>query len=230
MINQNLLKKNVQRKMKKPEFLKKIHIGKIISTVMKQRNLTIIILAERIGTTKCSVNRMLKQKSLKINRIIEVSYALGENLLHYYLNEMPLLMNTETNDDEIIIKIKKDNVVVTPSKKIRTTEFLQFIHIGKILKEESKKQKVSETTLSNIIYRTQSTVSRIFKDSDIDIERLILSSYYLNYDFIRNIYLPFMAVDTNKMIANDIIFEGCTIKVNPKKVSIITERQTVTYH
>jgi len=146
--------------MKQPEFLKKIHIGKIISTEMKQRNLTEIILADKIGRTKWVVRKMIHQKSLKINKLVELSYAIGVNLLYFYLKEMPLLKNTETIDDEIIIKIIKEQVVLIPSKKTRTTEFLHSIHIGKILKKEAKIQKVTEKTLSNVLCCSQSTVSK----------------------------------------------------------------------
>ena len=215
--------------MKQPEFLKKIHIGEIIRAEMKQHHLTDIMLANKIGLSKWGVSKMLKHKSLKVNKIIELSYAIGVNLLHSYLKGMPVLKNTETSDDEIIIKIINEQVVIIPSKKIRTSEFLQSVHIGKILKKEVKYQKITEEALSKVLCCTQSTVSRIFTHPDIDIERLILLSYKLNCDFIRNIYLPFMAVDENEMITNDIISDGCSIKINPKAVSIITEKQPVVY-
>jgi len=216
--------------MKQPQFLKNIHIGEIIRAAMKKRCLTDIMLAERIGLTKWGVTKMLKQKSLKINKIIELSYIIGVNLLHTYTKEMPLLKNSEMYEDEIINKVENEQLVVIPSKKVRTSEFLPFIHIGNILKKESKIQKVTETTLSKVICRTQSTTSRIFKYPDIDIERLILISFKLNFDFIRNIYLPYMAVDENDTIANDIFSDECIIKINPKKITIITEKQTITYH
>jgi len=216
--------------MKPPEFLKKIHIGEIIRAEMKQRHLTDVVLAEKLGCTKWMVRKLLKHKSIKINKLIELSYAIGVNLLLSYLNEMPLFKNTKTTDDEVIIKIINKQIVLIPAKKVRTTEFLQSIHIGRILKKESKIQKVTEKTLSNVLRCTQSTVNRIFSYPDIDIERLILMSYKLNYDFIRNIYLTYMAIDENEMIANDIILDGCIVKINLKTVSIITEKDTVIFN
>jgi len=38
-----------------------------------------------------------------------------------------------------------------------------------------------------------------------------------------------MAIDGKEMIASDILFDECTIKINPKTVSIITEKHTTIY-
>jgi len=52
--------------MKKPKFLKVIHIGEVIQAEMKKRQLTEEMLAEKIDDqTKWSVENTFKQKSIK---------------------------------------------------------------------------------------------------------------------------------------------------------------------
>ena len=200
--------------MKQPEFLKGIHIGEIIRARMKQCRISDIMLAAKMRCTKWAIRTICKQKSIKINKLIELSYSLEVNFLHVYLKKMTWQENTKPFEDEVIIKIIKEQITLVPSKRSRTTEFLQSIHIGKLLKMEAKKQNITEKTLSNILYCSQSTVSRIFDSPDIDTNRLILMSYKLKYDFIRNIYLPYMAVNENEMSASNWISDDWIIKIH----------------
>jgi ribosome-binding protein aMBF1 (putative translation factor) len=216
--------------MQIPEFLQEIHIGKIIHAEMKQRHLTNKMLADKIDDSRWVVRKLFQQKSIKINKLIEISYAMGINLLDVYLREMPLLGNTESFADEIKIIIINEQVSIIPSKRSRSAHFLSSIHIGKIIKQEIQKQNIMEKTLSDTLSCSQSTVSRIFSEPDIDIERLILFSYQLDYDFIRNIYLPYIGVDEKEMIANDMLSNTCEISINSKSASVITEKRCLIYH
>ena len=70
----------------------------------------------------------------------------------------------------------------------------------------------------------------MYQSPDIDTERLILMSYALRYDFIRNIYLPYISVGENEMIANECISDPCTIRIDAKTVSIMHEKRVDFYH
>jgi hypothetical protein len=214
--------------MKHPEFLKKIHIEKIILAEMEKRHLTKEILAERMNLEKWIIRDALKQSSIKINRLIKFSYAIGFNFLLVYLKEMPMFANTKHFEDEASLDIIDGQAVITLSKKSRTTDFLQSIHIGHILKAEAKRQGIQDL-LPNLCYCSQSVINRIFGNPDIYIEDLIQMSYILQYDFLRNIYLPYMAVDKNEMIANECITSPCRFKIKPKTLSIFTEKQIGIY-
>ncbi|MCL1851169.1 MAG: hypothetical protein FWF70_07215 [Bacteroidetes bacterium] len=197
---------------------------------MKQHHFSEVVLAEKLNLTKWAIRKLFQQKSIRINRLIEISYILGVNFLHVYLQKMPLFENSEYYEDDVIIKIVDNQVFINPAKGSRNPDFLKSIHIGKILKTETLKQHISEENLAPVICCTQSAISRIFHNHDIDIERLIKISYKLNYDFIRNVYLPYMSVNGNIMTSNDCIFDNCIIKINPKTISIINEKQTGIYH
>jgi hypothetical protein len=143
---------------------------------------------------------------------------------------MPLFEDSEPYEDDVIIKIIDNQIFINQAKGCRSTDFLKSIHIGKILKTETIKQHISEENLATIICCTQSAISRMFHNPDIDIERLIKISYKLNYDFIRNIYLPYMSVNEDTMTSNECISDGCIIKINPKTISVINEKQTGIYY
>ena len=206
--------------MKHPEFLKNIHIGEIIRTEMEKHHLTKEILAEKLHLEKWVVRDTFKQKSIKINRLIEFSYAIGVNLLYVYLQEMPSFGKLEHFRDEVIIKIIEGQIYVIPSKRSRTADFTQDIHIGNLVKTEAKKQNMHEEILSKMCCCSQSTISRAFDKPDVDTELLIRASYALNCDFIRNIYLPYVAVNDTKMIANECIVNPFIIAISPKIITV----------
>lgn len=217
--------------MKQPEFLKNIHIGEIIHTEMKKQQLTVQMLADRVCLKKWKVRYILQQENISINKLINFSYALHVNFLLVYLQKMPQFKNTKPHyEDEVIIKTDGGQIAIILSKKSRTTDFLQFIHIGALLHREAKEQKMTEESLADILCCTQGAISEMFHHTDIDMYRLIRMSYILNYDFIRNIYLPYMCVNPTEMIANDCIADLQVMKITPKTISIITDNNTMIYH
>jgi len=216
--------------MKHPEFLKNIHIGEIIRAEMKRKHLTLQILAEKLHLEKWIIRELLQQKSIKINRLIDISYAMKINFLQIYLQEMLEFENLKLFEDEVTIKIIDSQASIVLSKRSKTAAFTQSIHIGSILKMETKKQQVSKKILSEILCCSQSAIDRMFLKPDIDTKRLILMSFILKYNFIHNIYMPYMAVNENEMNANDCISEFCTIIIKPKTVSIFNRIQTGIYH
>jgi len=142
---------------------------------------------------------------------------------------MPLLGKPEHFEDKVIIKIIEGKICLIPSKRSRTADFTQNIHIGNLLKAEAKRQKMTEETLSEMCLSTQSTMSRALGKPDIDTELLIRASYALNYDFLRNVYLPCMAVKENEMIANDYIDDPCIITIHSKTINSIAGKQMHIY-
>ncbi|MCL2042474.1 MAG: hypothetical protein FWG84_10640 [Bacteroidales bacterium] len=84
---------------------------------------------------------------------------------------------------------------------------------------------MKEETLSKMCLSTQSTMSRALGKPDIDTELLIRASYALNYDFLRNVYLPYMAVNENEIIANGCIAAPCVFTIEPKMIEVVTEKQ-----
>lgn len=64
------------------------------------------------------------------------------------------------------------------------------IFIGKLIHEKVVELGLSYAEFARRICCTRSNVYRIFESKSIDIERLLLISEVLHYDFIHEIYLP----------------------------------------
>lgn len=64
------------------------------------------------------------------------------------------------------------------------------IFIGKLIQEKVIESGLSYAEFARRIYCTRSNVYRIFESKSIDIERLLLISDVLHFDFIHEIYLP----------------------------------------
>jgi hypothetical protein len=148
------------------------------------------------------------------------------DFLQVYLQHIPPFGKTEHDEDAVIIKIIDGQPSMSLSKKSRTTDFLQSIHIGVLLHKKAKKQNMTEEFLSEILPYTQDTISRMFNNPDIDTERLIWMSYALNYDFLRNVYLPYICVNKPEITDNNSITDFRSIKT----ISVITNDETIIYH
>jgi len=125
---------------------------------MKKRRITENRLVNLTSFTKWIIRDTFKQKSIKINRLIVFSYALKVNLLDVYLKKMPSFGNTIHYDDEAIIENIDGQLSMILSKKNRTASFTENIHIGELLKAETKKQSMQDA-LSNIFNCSQSAVN-----------------------------------------------------------------------
>lgn len=64
------------------------------------------------------------------------------------------------------------------------------IFIGKLIQEKVIESGFSYAEFARRICCTRSNVYRIFESKSIDIERLLLISDVLHFDFIHEIYLP----------------------------------------
>ena len=63
------------------------------------------------------------------------------------------------------------------------------IHIGHEIQRVLRERGMSVTTFASLIYCHRKNVYDIFTRKTIDIDKLILISEVLDYDFIRNLYL-----------------------------------------
>ena len=162
----------------KPDFLKSIQIGKILREETEKRRLTKKILAERMKLKVWVIRDSFKLENIKINRLIAFSYAIGVDFLQVYLQKMPPFPNTKHFEDEVTIEINNGQFSITPSKRSRTADFTKYIHIGKILKAEAKKQQIIDL-LPQIFCCSQSAINRMFNSPDIDMVRLVEMSYLL---------------------------------------------------
>lgn len=72
------------------------------------------------------------------------------------------------------------------------------VYIGKLIQEKVDENHMSYAEFARLIHCGRTNVYRIFECKSIDIERLLLISEVLHYDFIHEVYMPhFMEVRPN---------------------------------
>ena len=64
------------------------------------------------------------------------------------------------------------------------------IYIGRLIQQKVDEQHISYSEFARQIHCSRTNIYRIFECKSIDIERLILISDVLHYDFIHEVYLP----------------------------------------
>jgi transcriptional regulator with XRE-family HTH domain len=65
--------------------------------------------------------------------------------------------------------------------------FLEDLHIGKIIKEIAFQKGISSKKLANVIHRYYKNADKIFKLNDMDIEDIVRISYLLEYNILEDI-------------------------------------------
>ena len=78
---------------------------------------------------------------------------------------------------------------------------IQKIHIGSIIKKVFDEKSMTIAEFSRRINRDRTTVYDIFKRKSIDTDLLIKISEVLDYNFLREVYLPTSATTTKIWVA-----------------------------
>ncbi|MBN2777597.1 MAG: hypothetical protein JXR36_08135 [Bacteroidales bacterium] len=87
---------------------KKIHIGKLIQDVVKQKNVKPIDFANRLGKTRQNVYDLYSRDSVDVKLLLEVSKALNYDFVSLFtLSEKTAESDTEVS---ISLKIKSDQL------------------------------------------------------------------------------------------------------------------------
>lgn len=67
---------------------------------------------------------------------------------------------------------------------------MKSIHIGSIIEQKVKEQKINISDFAKLINRSRTTVYDIFQRKSIDIDLLLVISKALDFDFLTEIYVP----------------------------------------
>lgn len=71
---------------------------------------------------------------------------------------------------------------------IMETNF-KHIYIGKLIEEKVKERHLTYAEFARMIHCARTSLYHIFNSKNIDVERLLLISKVLDYDFINEVYL-----------------------------------------
>lgn len=82
-----------------------LHIGKEIRKIAKQKQITQVVLAEMITTSKQNIYSIYQRKTIDTGILVKLSNVLEHNFFTYYFNELAFDVDMELKEE--INKIKQ---------------------------------------------------------------------------------------------------------------------------
>ncbi|MDR0368593.1 MAG: helix-turn-helix domain-containing protein [Bacteroidales bacterium] len=93
------------------------------------------------------------------------------------------------------------------------------IFIGRLIKQQFEQKSISITQFAKAIHCSRANIYNIFEAKSIDIDRLILISEVLDYNFLEE-YLPTDALHLNAQITLDVEVKDNTLNITQIKDDI----------
>ena len=204
--------------MKNNDFLKNLHIGKIIKEIAIQKGVSSKKIAELILRYQQNANRIYQLDDMDIEDVVLISYLLEYNILDFvvqkYLSHLPF-PNYYIGAVSRLMKLDMENKQVVIYDPFKNYDFLKSVHIGQQIKEVAEKNNWNEQDLAKQLQCAQSMVSYLYQSKSLKIKTLIRISDVLQYHFIAKIYLSQMVIVSSLHIT-----DGCIIMLNPLQVHL----------
>jgi plasmid maintenance system antidote protein VapI len=85
-----------------------IHIGSIIKTVLKSKNIDVTDFAHKINYTRSNAYKIFNKSSIDTQLLIKINKVLGENLFFYFINEQEIAdyKNSKIKTSDLVAMIK----------------------------------------------------------------------------------------------------------------------------
>ena len=206
--------------MKNEEFLKDLHIGRIIKEIAFQKGISAKEIATAIRRYQRNAEKIFRVNDMDVEDIVTISYLLEYNLLDFiaqkFLEHQPLpdfYISATTR----LMKIDIENKQFTVFDPFNNCDFLKDIYIGQHIREIAEKNKWNEIEMAKKLHCAQSMVSYIYQRKSLKIKRLIKISHDLQYHFIAAVYLSQMVVTRSLAI-----LDGSIISLNPLQLALKT--------
>jgi transcriptional regulator with XRE-family HTH domain len=205
--------------MKHKEFLKDLHIGKIIKEIAQQKGVSSKQIAAVIRRYETNADKIFRLEDMDIEDIVHISYLLEYNILDYlvkkYLSHLPA--NTNIIDTEsCLLKIDMRTQRVINYNILYNCDFLKEIDIGQHIRKVAKHNSWSELDAAKRLNCSQGTISNLYKSKSLKLKPLILISNALQFNFIAELYLPQIMI-----IPSHHKFDNCMIILNNQQVTLV---------
>jgi len=199
--------------------LKKLHLGKLIKRVAKNKGVATKDIAVAFNRSKLNASKILWHDDLNIEDVIRVSYLLEYNFLFFIVNDY-LLHLTPTSSDRgteiCLFKVDMNSRKIYCNEYEINTNYLKDIKIGEYIKAIAHHKNWCGQEVANRLNCTAANVSYLYKSKSLKVKKLIEISEVFQYDFISNVYLDKIN------ISNSLHFlAGCVINVNKNNIQVI---------
>jgi len=205
--------------MKHNDFLKDLHIGKIIKEIALQKGISSKKIADAIRRDQHNADKIFKMNDMDIEDIIRISYLLKCNILDFiakkYLSHITCT-NYPVDTKSCLLKIDMRSHTVTVYDDFNHSDFFKNIHIGRHIWEVAKKKEWSGGDLANKLHCSRGLISILYRSRSLKVKTLIQISDALQYHFIAEIYL-------SQMIMGAFLdtLDNCIISFNPHQIRIL---------
>jgi hypothetical protein len=206
--------------MKNKEFLKDLHIGKIIKEIALQQNISSKEIANVINRYQQNADKIFRLNDMDVEDVIRISYLFGYNILDHiskkYLPHLPC-SNWSLNTDFYLLKIDMRTRRIVSYDTYDTCDFLKNVYIGQHIKKVANKNNCSGRNMAKQLCCTPSIISDLYKCKSLKIKTLILISDILQYHFISEVYLSQMI-----FISSLQRFDNYIVTVNQQQIRILS--------
>jgi len=203
--------------MKNNDFLKELHIGKIIKDIACHKGISSKKIAEVICRYQQNTDKIFKANDMCTEDVVRISYLLEHNILDFlakeYLSHLPATEHfIEPATCLLRIDVKKRHI--THYKTCCHREFLKKAHIGQHIRAVAKKMAWREQDMANLLQCTQSMISYWLSKKSITVKTLIRILLALQYHFMAEVYLSQMVIDFAITRFNDFILTVHTHQIH----------------
>jgi len=180
--------------MKKDDYLKDFHLGRLIKEIAHQRSISSsqLELAFNPRRYERNADKIFKLEDLDIEDFIRICNVLEFNLLETITNKY--LPHIPFKGD--LIKYAYQSITLhfttnhfTINRNEENNTYLEDIHIGQYIKETVQKKGWRQHYLAKQMDCKQSLIYYYFKQKSMKIKPLIRFSHVLKYNLIAEIYL-----------------------------------------
>jgi transcriptional regulator with XRE-family HTH domain len=204
---------------KNNDFLKDLHIGRIIKEIALQKGISSKKIAGIINHDQNNADKIFHANDMNIEDVIRISYLLKCNILELitknYLSHFTCT-NHSIVAESCLLKIDMRTQIVTIYDEFCNSDFLKNIHIGKHIREIAKKKEWNGKDMANKLHCSQGMISNLYRSKSLKVKTLIQISNALEYHFIAEIYLSQM------IIASFLdMLDNCIITFNPHQIRIL---------
>ncbi|MCL2245566.1 MAG: hypothetical protein FWC10_00395 [Lentimicrobiaceae bacterium] len=181
--------------MKNNDFLKNLHIGKMVCEIAHQKEVSSKKIAETILRYERNSHKIFQLHDMDVEDIVHISYLLEYNILEdiskNYLSQLPYKKNIWNHNAHIIeYDVEKNFFQILNHDN--SCFFLKHVQLGEHIKSVAETNGWNEHGLAKKLNCSQSYISYLFHQKSLKIKHLIWISIALNHNFIAAQYLVHM--------------------------------------
>jgi transcriptional regulator with XRE-family HTH domain len=201
--------------MKNNDYLKELHIGKMIKEVALHKHISSRILADSILLYQQNSDKIYRKADMDMKDLIKISTILECNFLEMisqkYLSDLPFRGGQRKNSSIVLAQTGHYTIKGVAENRVFSNE----IHIGQYIREMAENNGWTEQDMGKRLNLTQSNVSYLYRKRGIYVKKLILISKVLNINLIAEIYLFRTSV-----VPSYLKFDDYTITINEQEARI----------